>query len=68
MTIHYHGTPITPNSVFETLGGRFFCVSYASQQQIKRAHEIGQGVMIDNGAFSMWRSGNSKTSWSDYYK
>ena len=60
MTIHYHGTPITPRSVFETLAGKFFCISFASPNDAKRAHEIGQGVMLDNGAFSIWRSGKGE--------
>lgn len=28
MTIHYHGTPITPNAVMHSLAGACFCVSH----------------------------------------
>jgi hypothetical protein len=56
MTMHYHGTPITPGSVLETLGGRTFCVSYAAPAQVKRCHQLGQSVMLDNGAFTFWRN------------
>jgi hypothetical protein len=52
MTIHYHGTPITPVAVFMTMTGKHFCVSHAHPQDVERAHKIGQSVMLDNGAFS----------------
>ena len=55
MTIHYHGTPITPRSVLQTLTGKHFCVSFAKPQDVATCHEIGQGVMLDNGAFSLWK-------------
>jgi hypothetical protein len=55
--MHYHGTPITPNSVLDSLGGRNFCVSFSAPQQVRRCHEIGQSVMLDNGAFSVWKRG-----------
>ena len=57
MTIHYHGTPITPRAVLETLAGASFCVSFKSPNDAKRCHEIGESVMLDNGAFTVWRSG-----------
>lgn len=67
MTIHYHGTPITPRSVLLTLGGRFFCVSHADCRDVEIAHAIGQGVMLDNGAFSAWRVGKA-VDWAGYYE
>lgn len=66
MTIHYHGTPISPRSVIETLSGRFFCVSHAHPADVKIVHQIGQGVMLDNGAFSAWRVGKP-VNWEKYY-
>lgn len=66
MTIHYHGTPVSPRSVLQTLGGKFFCVSFAAPQDVKVCHQIGQGVMLDNGAFSAWRAGKD-TDWPGYY-
>lgn len=66
MTIHYHGTPISPRSVLHTLAGRFFCVSYAAPHDVAVCHQIGQGVMLDNGAFSAWRVGKA-TDWPGYY-
>lgn len=66
MTIHYHGTPITPKSVLDTLGGRHFCVSHADPRDVKYVHQIGQSVMLDNGAFSAWTSGRA-VDWTGYY-
>lgn len=55
--IHYHGTPITPRSVLLDLRGRSFCVSFAEPRDVEVCHEIGESVMLDNGAFSVWRRG-----------
>jgi hypothetical protein len=55
--IHYHGTPITPRSTLLELAGRCFCVSYADPRDLGVCHEIGQSVMLDNGAFTFWRQG-----------
>jgi hypothetical protein len=65
--IHYHGTPITPVTALYELAGRHFCVSHAWPADVTRAHAIGQSVMLDNGAFSAWKSGK-QTDWSAYYK
>lgn len=56
MTIHYHGTPITPAAVLETLAGKHFCVSFAAPQDVARCHRIGQSVLLDNGAFTLGRN------------
>jgi hypothetical protein len=66
VTQHYHGTPITPMEVLYTLAGRHFCVSHMAPADVKRCHDIGQGVMLDNGAFSKWKSGKA-TDWPKYY-
>jgi hypothetical protein len=64
--IHYHGTPITPVAALYELAGRHFCVSHAAPQDVARVHQIGQSVMLDNGAFSAWKRGY-EPSWGDYY-
>lgn len=64
--LHYHGTPITPRSQLLKLAGRCFCVSYASPNDVDTCHEIGQSVMLDNGAFTFWRTGRA-TDWHGYY-
>lgn len=66
MTIHYHGTPITPRRVLATLAGRHFCVSFANPQDVETCHRIGQSVMLDNGAFTAWKQGRAP-DWSAYY-
>lgn len=68
MTIHYHGTPITPTSLLlGPMAGAHFCVSHAQPQQVRQAHEVGQSVMLDNGAFSAWRRG-FEVDWGAYYE
>lgn len=64
--IHYHGTPITPVSALYEMAGRSFCVSHARPTDVRRAHQIGQSVMLDNGAFSKWKIGRP-TDWPGFY-
>ena len=64
--IHYHGTPVTPISALFELAGKHFCVSHMSPKDVERCHKIGQSVMLDNGAFSKWKS-NKITNWPKYY-
>lgn len=69
MTWHYHGTPITPEGAMAQLAGRCFCVSFATYMRgkdvLQQAHGIGQSVMLDNGAFTFWRSG-TPTDWPGF--
>ena len=67
MTLHYHGGPITPNSVLLTLAGKCFCVSHAHPQQVAMMHQVGQSVLLDNGAFSKHTTGKA-TDWQSYYE
>lgn len=66
VTLHYHGTPITPMTALYELAGRHFCVSHAAPQDVERVHAIGQSVMLDNGAYSAWKKGRP-TNWPAYY-
>ena len=66
VTLHYHGTPITPRSVLHQLAGRSFCVSFARPDDVRICHDIGESVMLDNGAFSVWRRG-ADPDWAAYY-
>ena len=66
MTLHYHGTPISPVAALYELRGRCFCVSHMRPVDVRRCHDIGQSVMLDNGAFSKWKSG-TPTHWLVYY-
>jgi hypothetical protein len=64
--IHYHGTPITPRATLLALAGRSFCVSYAAPADLKACLQIGQSIMLDNGAFSVWTRGLAP-DWPGYY-
>ena len=65
--IHYHGTPISPMTALYELAGRHFCVSHWSPADVRRVHQIGQSVMLDNGAFSAWKQRKPVTDWTPYY-
>lgn len=67
MTEHYHGTPLTPRAELMKLVGYRFCVSHAQQQDIRVCHEIGAGVMLDNGAFTAWTQ-KREPDWADFYR
>lgn len=67
MTVHYHGTPITPTSLLHKLAGAHFCVSFAAPQQVEHCHRVGQSVMLDNGAFSVWKRG-IEPNWDGFYQ
>lgn len=67
MTLHYHGTPITPLTALYEMAGRCFCVSHAEPRDVRRCHDIGQSVMLDNGAFSKWKR-QAETNWPAYYE
>lgn len=68
--MHYHGTPITPRSVLMELAGRNFCVSFADPRDVKVCHQIGQSVMLDNGAYTVWRQGGTVDwdAWAEWAK
>ena len=59
MTIHYHGTPLTPRDQLWLMAGKNFCVSYANPGDADVCLRIGQSVMWDNGAFSLFTKGKA---------
>lgn len=70
--IHYHGTPISPRKELMKMSGRHFCVSFAHPQDIDVCLDIGQSVMLDNGAFSAFTKGkeldfNGFCNWCDQH-
>lgn len=67
MTIHYHGTPLTPRDQLWLMAGKNFCVSYANPADADICLRIGQSVMWDNGAFSLFTQGKA-TDWTGYYR
>lgn len=64
--IHFHGGPVTPAAVLLTLAGKHFCVSHARPDQVAIMHQIGQSVLLDNGAFSK-HTRQADTDWASYY-
>jgi hypothetical protein len=65
--IHYHGGPITPMPVaVEVWTGRHAMVSFAYPSQVKIAAEVCQSFVLDNGAFTTWKSGGGRVDWRAY--
>ena len=66
MTLHYHGTPITPRFELNKLAGKSFCVSFARPDNLNFCLKHGQSVMLDNGAFSFFTK-KKKADWYKFY-
>ena len=64
--IHYHCADINPHHRLTELAGRHLLVSHAYPAPATIAHQIGQSVLLDNGAFSVWRSGKT-ADWDAYF-
>jgi len=58
--IHYHGSPIS-GSEFSQLAfaGKHAMVSHAGPDNIDLISEVCQSFVLDNGAFSNWKSGKA---------
>lgn len=66
--IYYHGGPITPETcAYRVWRARHAFVSWAHPEQLELAASICQSFALDNGAFSLWRSGISAVDWVDRY-
>lgn len=67
--IHYHGTPISKGTVaYLALAKGHALISFAAQQQSHIVTEVCQSFILDNGAFSAWKSGNPIEDWTPYYE
>lgn len=69
--IKYYGTPITPNRVFDEIfedraTTRNCLIPFPNPQNLKRAKEKCDKVIIDNGAFTLWNKGGV-IDWNKYY-
>lgn len=76
MTTHYHGGPLWGGvellkALYRDSGA---LISYARPDQIRQVAEIRCKMVLDNGAFSTWRSGKASYSpawwdahWNGYY-
>lgn len=71
--IKYHGTPCggRREDVARFLAGRHAMVPFEHDkndaEDVCTAAEVCDNFVVDNGAFSAWRSGNAVTDWSAYY-
>lgn len=68
--ILYHGTPMGGRriDVGRFLAGRNALISYARPEDLGVALEVCQTVVIDNGAYTAWKSGSPITDWEPYYR
>lgn len=65
--LKYHGTPLTPNDVFdEVMPTRNCLIPFPRPQNIKRAKEKCEKIIIDNGAFTIWNKGGV-IDWGKFY-
>lgn len=65
--IKYHGTPCTPVPIFyEAFTGRNVLVPFPRRDDMKKALRVSDKIILDNGAYSIWKKGGS-VSWDKYY-
>jgi hypothetical protein len=64
--IHYHGTPLTPQSELQKMAGKHFCVSYARPDNAVWCLLHAQSIMWDNGAFSFYTR-KTPAKWEKFY-
>lgn len=64
---HYHGTPIggTRAAADQFAEGRFLLVPWRRMEDLPRAMDFSRGFIVDNSAFTFWRTGE-KPEWPDY--
>lgn len=66
--IKYHGTPCSPMNVFyEAFTGRNVLIPFPRPDDMKRAVEVCDKIILDNGAFSIWRKGGIP-NWDKFYE
>ena len=67
--IHYHGTPVggTRKDAARFLSGRHALVPFKRQDDLGVALEVCQSIVLDNSAFSYWKSGQGKVPFFEYH-
>lgn len=67
--IHYHGTPISgsADNTCRFLVGRHALVPFKRQDDLARVAEFCQSFVLDNSAFSYWRSGEGDVDVPSYH-
>ena len=72
--IHYHGGPLGKSQQsHEFFAGRHSLISYAHRAELETMAEVSHSFVLDNGAFSVWKSGKSLdvkgyTDWVDEWR
>ncbi len=65
--LKYYGTPLTPKSIFdEVMPTRNSLIPFPNPQNLNRALIKCEKVIVDNGAFTLWRKGGD-IDWDKYY-
>lgn len=66
---HYHGTPIGGKKACadEFAEGRLLLIPWKDARDLDRAMAFSRGFIVDNSAFSFWRTGE-KPNWHKYIK
>ena len=58
--IHYHGGPLGKSAQsHEFFSGRHSLISFQHQQEMEVMAEVSHSFILDNGAFSVWKSGQT---------
>ena len=58
--IHYHGGPLgKSDQSHEFFRGRHSLISFQHQQEMEVMAEVSHSFILDNGAFSVWKSGQT---------
>ena len=58
--IHYHGGPLgRANQSHEFFSGRHSLISFQHRQEMDVMAEVSHSFILDNGAFSVWKSGQT---------
>lgn len=66
--IHYHGVPFRPDVWENVMRSKHCLVSMPVKGQLILAAKYCQSFILDNGAFSAWKSGKPVTDWAPYYE
>jgi hypothetical protein len=72
--IHYHGGPLGKAAQsHEFFAGRHSLISFAHRSELETMAEVSHSFVLDNGAFSVWKSGKSLdvqgyTDWVDDWR
>jgi len=66
--IHYHGTPIggSRQDAARFISGRHALVPFARQDDIGPVLDFSQSFILDNSAFTYWKSGHGSVDFSSY--